>query len=77
MQDNTIDGLSTHLPVGRGATGVAPPRSLSRTAMNLLSNLRRIADALLTALAVVIGLTPDPTQSPVPVRADDEPRYRR
>ncbi|HEX8919487.1 MAG TPA: hypothetical protein VF898_13370 [Chloroflexota bacterium] len=33
--------------------------------MHFLSLIRRLLDALLTALAVVLGLTPDPTMIPV------------
>lgn len=39
--------------------------------MHLITTLRRVADALITALAVVVGLTPDPTRVPVPVERDD------
>jgi hypothetical protein len=40
--------------------------------MKLLTDARKVFDALLTALAVVFGLTPDPTAVPVPVRIDEQ-----
>jgi hypothetical protein len=45
--------------------------------MHLISTLRRVAEALLTAIGVVVGLTPDPTHIPVRIRADREASYRR
>lgn len=38
--------------------------------MGILNTLHRLADALITALAVVFGLEPDPTQTPVPVEVE-------
>ena len=51
-------------PAGRPHPGRLPDR-----VMGILNTLHRIADALITALGVVVGLVPDPTQTqkPVPV----------
>jgi hypothetical protein len=45
--------------------------------MQLIATIRRIAEAIITAVGVVVGLTPDPTRIPVPVRVDRNPTYRR
>jgi hypothetical protein len=39
--------------------------------MTLLSTLRRVIEAFLTAVAVVFGLVPDPTRVPVEVPLRD------
>lgn len=44
--------------------------------MNLLSALRRVGEAFVTAVAVVFGLVPDPTRIPVEVPLNERP-YRR
>jgi hypothetical protein len=44
--------------------------------MQLLSILRRVGEAFLTAVAVVFGLIPDPTRVPVEIPLDDR-CYRR
>jgi hypothetical protein len=43
--------------------------------MHLISTLRRVAEAILTAVGVVVGLTPDPTRLPVRVRAERDRSY--
>ena len=45
--------------------------------MHLISTLRRVVEAILTAVGVVVGLTPDPTRIPIRIRADRESAYRR
>jgi hypothetical protein len=44
--------------------------------MHLISTLRRIAEAIITAIGVVVGLTPDPTRVAVPIRAERQPTRR-
>ena len=45
--------------------------------MGILNTLHRIADALVTALGVVVGLVPDPTQTPAPVPIEVKHNTRR
>lgn len=46
--------------------------------MRFLTSTRKLADAVITALAVFFGLVPDPTRTPAPVRIPVEaPRRLR
>ncbi|HEX6507495.1 MAG TPA: hypothetical protein VF221_07675 [Chloroflexota bacterium] len=40
----------------------------------MFATIRRLLDAIVTALAVVFGLKPDPTRAQVPVYIDDRRR---
>ena len=76
QDDNYIGGLSTQASAGTGGDASRPIRHQEQI-MHRLITLRRIASALGAALAVVLGLTPDPTRSPLPVRVESDWQDRR
>jgi hypothetical protein len=43
----------------------------------MITTIRRILEAFITALAVVVGLEPDPSRTPVRVRIDRNSTHTR